>query len=73
MGRIFDDAVVNRGTELGRFLLAGCTLTVAELLESRAELLGHGVVYNGVDGTIGVDAQSAEEQEPDIVVGRVHQ
>lgn len=40
--------------------------------ERRAELLRHGVVDDGVDGAIGVDARPTEEQEPGVEVGRGH-
>lgn len=40
--------------------------------ERRAELLRHGVVDDRVDGAVGIDAGSTEEQEPGVEVGRGH-
>ena len=48
-------------------------LAVVEAAEGGAELLGHGVVYDGVDGAVGVDAGAAEEDEPVVQVGRGHE
>lgn len=44
---------------------------LAELFERDTKLLRHEVVNDGVDGTVGVDAHAAEEQEPRVVVRRV--
>lgn len=46
-------------------------VALAELFECQAELLRHEVVNDGVDGAVGVDAHSTEEQEPGVVVRRV--
>lgn len=42
---------------------------MAQLLEGGAELLGHGVVNDRINGTVQVDAQTAEEEEPGVQVG----
>lgn len=70
---VFDDTVVDWGIELRCLLLTGGALAVAELLKSCAEFLWHGVVYDGVDGTVGVDAHAAEEQKPSVEVWRIHE
>lgn len=72
VGHVLDDAVGQRQTVRGRFLQT-LGATVAQLLEGGAELLGHGVVNDGVDGAVQVDAQTAEEEEPGVQVGIVQE
>lgn len=69
---VLDDAVAHGRVELGRLLhLLASPAAAAELFEGDLKLLGHEVVDDGVDGTVGVDAHTTEEQEPGAVVGRV--
>lgn len=42
---------------------------MAQFLKGGAELLGHGIVDDGVDGAVHVDAETAEEKEPGVQVG----
>lgn len=70
MGRILRHAVIHRHIVLDRLLLVSAA-AFAELFEGEAKLLRHEVVDDGVDGTVGVDAHAAEEQEPRVVVRRV--
>lgn len=72
MGRIFHHAVVHGRTIFHRFLFR-LRAASAEVFKGHAELLGHEVVNDGVDGTVGVDAHPAEEQEPGVVVRWVNE
>lgn len=47
--------------------------TLAKFLEGLAELLGHEVVDDRVDGAVGVDADPAEEDEPAVQIGGLHE
>lgn len=67
MGRILHHAVIHRHIVLCRLLLVP-PVALAELFERYAKLLRHEVVNDGVDGTVGVDAHTAEEQEPGVMV-----
>lgn len=70
MGRILYHAVIHWHIILCCLLLVS-PVALAELFECDAKLLRHEVVNDGVDGTVGVDAHTAEEQEPGVVVRRV--
>lgn len=70
VGRILHDAVICRHVVLGLPLLPAA---LTELLEGNTKLLRHEVVDDGVDGAVGVDAHATEEEEPRIVVSRVHE
>lgn len=72
IGRLFDNAVGECNAVRSRLLHALGT-TVAQLFESGAELLGHGVIDDRVDGAVQVDAEAAEEQEPGVQVGLVQE
>lgn len=47
-------------------------MAAVQATEGRAELLGHQVVNDRVDRTVGVNADPAEEQEPGVQVWRTH-
>lgn len=70
MGRILHHTVIHRHIVLG---LPVAPVALAELFKSNTKLLRHEVINDGVDGTIGVDAHPAEEQEPSVVVRRVNE
>ncbi len=70
---VFYDAVVNTYSAFARSALIWPAFTVAEPLKSSAELLRHGVVDDGVDGAVGVNAHAAEEQEPGVEIRRIHE
>lgn len=71
-GRVFHDTVIHRHTVLGNFLWV-LALALAKLFEGGPELLRHEVVDDWVDGAVDVDAHAAEEQEPRVEVGWVHE
>lgn len=71
VGTVLHSTVVHRGGGRGR-LLSTPLLTLVQLPEGSPELLGHEVVDDGVDGTVQVDAEAAEEEEPGVEVRRVH-
>lgn len=69
---ILDSAVVHRGNGRGR-VPSTLLLALVQLPKGSPELLGHEAVDDGVDGAVQVDAQAAEEEEPGVQVGRVHE
>lgn len=66
-------AVITRGCVKATLLLKFLLAILAKLLEGQTELLGHEVVDDGVDGTVGVDADPAEEDKPAIQVRVLHE
>ncbi len=60
-GEVFYDAVVNTYSAFAHSALIWPAFTVTEPLKSSAKLLRHGVVDDGVDGAVGVNAHAAEE------------
>lgn len=63
MGRVLHDTVIHWHIVLGNLLWV-LSVALAKLFEGGPELLRHQVVDDRVDGTVGVDAEAAEEQEP---------
>lgn len=49
------------------------SVAVVQPTEGRTKLLGHQVVNHRVDGTVGIYADPAEEQEPGVQVRRAHE
>ncbi len=72
-GEVFYDAVVNTYSAFAHSALIWPAFTVTEPLKSSAKLLRHGVVDDGVDGAVGVNAHAAEEQEPGVEIRRIHE
>lgn len=63
MFSFLNDAVVEGYTVVGRFLQL-FLLALTEFFEGCSEFLGHEVINNRVDGTIKVNANPTEQQEP---------
>lgn len=70
---VLHSAVVHRGGARGRVLSTPPLLALVQLPKGIPELLRHEVVDDGVDGAVQVDAEAAEEEEPGVQVGRVHE
>lgn len=70
--RVLNSAVCESHAVGGRFIRT-FPPAAADLTESGAELLRHGVVDDGVDGAVEVDANSTEEQEPVVQIGLVQE
>lgn len=70
--RVFHGAV-REGHAAGDWFAGAFSPTAADLAESGAKLLRHGIVDDRVDGAVEVDADPAEKQEPAVQVGRVQE
>lgn len=67
------DSAVREGHAVGGGFIRAFPPAAADLAESGAKLLRHGVVDNRVDGAVEVDADPAEQQEPVVQVGLVQE